>query len=388
MSSTDFAILRSGFDTLELAYRMEIPVALHYRLEEAKLEAQQSRKDEPVTFRTESFLVSANGGQGGYAFQISTGKFGLIVKLRDRDSNDPWKAHVKFRAHGLAYKGLIAAKEECDTFLRSLGCRFDPNDARVSRIDFAIDVHFPDLVLNAFEFVTHARTNKNEYIDRNSTGDICNYLRIGKMPNKQLCVYEKSKKIISDRDLIWLDIFEKALLAKELNIENKKIWRFEFRAGRNYINQFIRPRRWDKFLNNWQTIFLKLSNSITLRTPILDHNRSRWPFHPLWPLIQSEIRNYELKFEKKEIPYTILKAIEDEIKEGLDKQVEGLIITRNAIDSSDLKKFLWNSPQYIQDRLDAIIRNPNLEENISRRDQRHKLLFFNYINSDHRNFKD
>lgn len=336
MTDDTFTILRSGFDTLEIAYRCAIPEAFLLAIDEAKSRAELSRKEEPLTYFGETFLVAATGASGGYAYVINTGSTKAIWCFRSKSasSNDPWRARVKIRAYCLALKGLIAAKTECDQFLSSIGATYDPNDARVSRADYAVDVHCPNFKAKPETFVVSARTTKTENIERSSIGDRCNYLRIGKLPGKQLCVYDKGAKVKIDNDLIWLEIFKKAFEEKQTTRLGSNIlddiWRFELRAGSKFLTTALGIRRWDKFVSEQRNLLLKILDSISLRIPGLDSNRSRWTLDPRWGLLASHVRDGISAEPFGPLSPRIVKMLRDEFLEGMYAQIAGCILTTAA----------------------------------------------------------
>ena len=351
MSQASYTVLRSGFDTLELAYRCAIPEKVLDALEEAKKLARDGHTEMPLEIGDHTILVEGSGGQGGYAYRLQQGgPFGAIWKFREKGSKDPWFAHVKLRAHGLATKGLITAKADCDAFLAEIGASFDPNDARVSRADFAVDIYAPGLSVDAHHILAHARSTKADLPERTMRGDCTNYLRIGKLPGKQLAIYDKSQAIQDKRDAIWQEIFKQRFL--ELGFpENtvsqfSDIWRIELRAGRNFLTSELKIRRWDKLLNSADMIFLKLANSYSWRTPISDGNRSRWPIHPIWPVFMASIDELDIGAVSPSIPQAILDTLRLDYLHGLERQHEGLLLTMAAgkgISEEALPRYLQQS---------------------------------------------
>lgn len=339
---TDFMFLRSGYDTLELAYQGKVPPTFLDELADAKKRASETRQAEPITFNGLTMIVEGSGGQGGYAYRVNTGPFGAIWKFRDRPSHNQWDIHVKIRAYALATKGLQAAKSECDEFLKSIGAVFDPMNARVGRADFAFDFFAPSLELNSNEFVSHARTTKADQIDREIHGDRISYLRIGKLPGKQACIYDKSKAISDKHDVIWEEIFKQKFSELGISIINKRlpkgIWRIELRAGKNQIEKFIKPRRWDKFEGNSIEIFRDIAHTISWRQQNSDSNRSRWPQRIIWSAL---IENFTKTLDAPssgELNEAILRRLRTDYSSGLNAQFRGLLATMAAIEGiSDCK---------------------------------------------------
>ncbi len=371
-----FTILRSGFDTLELSYGAALPDAFLDALEAAKQQAAKSRRAEPVRYRGVEFLVEASGAQGGYAYRVSTGIFGAIWTFRDKSSRDPWTTHVKLRAHGLATKGLLKAKADCDDFLNRIGSRYDANDARVSRADFAIDVYYPSFTIQTEAFVSHARTLHAEIIDRRGNSETCNYARFGKLPGKQLAVYQKAKKIIQEKDLIWIELLETKF--RELVSPNeplRDVWRFELRAGKTFITDRIGLRRWDKFVSSLQDVFLPIWNSISLRVPSRDTNRTRWHLSPIWVALAKIIREEITTDSPVIIPANVLARLREDHVNGLDAQQVGLIISRAALDEIDAAGLSRYIPRLMSRLAAALETRPHLDEELARRRERAEIAF-------------
>lgn len=376
MTTDSFAILRSGFDTLELAYGAALPEAFLDVLESTKQQAAKSRHAEPVSYRGVEFLVEASGAQGGYAYRVSTGQFGAILTIRDKASRDQWTTHAKLRAHGLAAKGIRKAKADCDDFLTHVGGVFDPNDVRVSRADFAIDVYYPSFILRTAEFITHARTLHSEVIDRRGNSETCNYVRFGKLPGKQLCVYAKGKKVIGENDLIWIEILRAKLQERSFaETHLRDVWRFELRAGKNFISDRIGLRRWDKITPVLSELFLPILNSISMRLPSSDNNRSRWSLHPLWLTIAEVIRNQIHVDPPTSIHPAVLARLRENHLAGLDAQHLGLIITRAALDGVDATGVASYVPKLVSRLTSDLVARPDLSEDLARRRRRAELQY-------------
>lgn len=339
----DHPVIYSGFDTLELSYRVAPPRSFLERLGDAQTIAKTENRAAPVNFCGSELFVEPSGGQGGYAYRAHTGPLGLIWKFREATATSPWSVHVKFRAHGLAIKGPLKMKSEADAFLRALGCRFDVHDIRVARVDFAIDILLDNYRLNTDNIVFHARANVSEHIERTRTGEFFNYVRIGRMPGKQLCVYNKSDAILQSRDSLWHHIYEQSALSRlGLIIDDfgtLEIWRFELRAGKKFLDTKIRPRTWDSFLTEVRSCFLTLSQSFKLKTPKRDLNRTRWPLDPIWRSVIAEIECLKLDQQPVGISDEIWEKLQQEYQDGLDKQLVGLLLSSAACEGVATETF-------------------------------------------------
>jgi len=379
MTKPDFTLLRSGFDTVELAYRAALPDAFLDALADAKIQAVKSRKPHPIEYAGQTFLVEGTGGQGGYAYRISTGPFGAIMKFREKGSNDAWGAHVKLRAYGLATKGILKAKAEADAFLLAVGGVFDPDDTRVGRVDYAMDFFAPNLVLNASEFVAHAKMSKTELIEKTGNGDICNYLRIGKMPGKQICIYDKTKSVTETKDKIWFSIFEKEKKEKGLKNKGEKeisdIWRIEFRAGRDFLKKHLPLRRWDRFLAISNKVFLSLARAVAWRIPGSDTNRSRWALHPIWEAVIAHLAEMNPLAEGKPISPEVLKLLREEYRAVLEAQVEGLLVTLAAFEGVSAGRLERSLDRAFDRTKRSISMRENLSDELAVRAARISMMF-------------
>lgn len=378
MPKDDFTVLRSGFDTLELAYSAALPEPFLDVLEAAKQQAAKSRRAEPASYRDVEFLVEASGAQGGYAYRVSTGMFGAIWTFRDKSSRDPWTTHVKLRAHGLAIKGLEKAKADCDDFLKQVGSVFDGNDARVSRADFAIDVFYPAFAIRTSEFVTHARTLHAEIIDRRGNSETCNYARFGKLPGKQICTYNKSQKVNQEKDLVWQDIFSAKLFEKlGINSSGKidGIWRFEIRAGRDFLSDQIGIRRWDKFFASLPAIFLPILASISWRVPRNDINRARWPVQPVWTALTKVVEQETGSDLGCTVSPETLLRLRSEYVALLDAQLAGLVLSRAATDHVEVDGLSKFASKLISGAQNRLAERPDLIGDLAVRARRIEMLF-------------
>ena len=66
------------------------------------------------------------------------------------------------------------------------------------------------------------------------TGRDTNSLTVGKMPNRQINIYEKKKEILSSNKHYWWELWG----LKEEDYKNKEIWRVEVRAGKKEIDKW------------------------------------------------------------------------------------------------------------------------------------------------------
>ena len=240
-----FEIIYSGYDGLDLSYRTFLPDHILGVLRSAKAEASKSHSGVAVSLGGKECIVSGSGAFGGYQFNVDTGQLGETWLIKEAERSDPWGCRVSIKSLPLALFGAEEMKRRCDNFLLGLGAHLRPMDCRVSRVDFAIDMLIPDFELDPNHFVCHSKSKKTDYRQMETTraGDVISGVRIGKMPNKQLAVYDKRQDVITKKKDYWWDIWSQ--YAQRNIAQDQTVWRFEIRAGRNAIDSFYQGTCWE-----------------------------------------------------------------------------------------------------------------------------------------------
>ena len=367
-------LFRAGFDTVEYAVSGRITELFLKHIADAKDKAIAARKPHPIQYKGLSMLVQPSGGQGGFTYLISTGPYGATIKFRDIGSNDPFCAHVKMSAYGLATKGIKKLKAECDDFFEKINSVLNKENTRISRLDYALDFYAPNLIVDANEFITHAKRSKSEQIERQLAGDRVTYLRIGKMPRMQLCVYDKYAQIQGKADLVWRDIYSQSIHDAGLDPKSRSWWRVEFRLGKNAIDKFVSPRLWDSVLNKAALAFQAAGRQISWRQPTEDTNRSRWSLHPIWGITLQHLRDDLEVFPPVEISEATKRQIAEDYLANLEAQCEGLVLTIAAaydVQANAIEDFVKTHFMRVALRLSARL---DIEDQIKARRERQLLL--------------
>ena len=332
--TTEPILLHSGFDGLDMAYNVQIGTDLHRALLGAKAEAAEARRAVALTFHGVTFLVEAHGGRGGYTFSVDTGVMGANWWFKEpRSGPNPWGARVSSRSLPLALKGIEAVKEEHDQFLIDLGILFTEVDRRISRLDYAIDFLIPNFEIDPTNFISHARRSKS--IDGEFTkefrGEKLNGIRIGKMPNSQICIYDKRREVLDKKKSYWWDIWRENLKSESIALCNKSpIWRFEFRAGGKFIEKAIKRKTWEAFAAKPSLIFEKIAFQTRLAVPTGDTNRARWPNATIWTAIEKQLSKIEMENWSAGSSQKVITQLKAEYADTLGKQTVGLVISQAA----------------------------------------------------------
>jgi len=326
-------LLHAGFDGLDMAYRVTLPTQLHTALLRARAEAVEARQAVPLSYGGHTVLVNGHGGAGGYAFSVDTGAMGANWWFKEPGTRDPWGARVSSRALSLVTNGIEAVKAEHDQFLRDLGMTFTDIDCRLSRIDYAIDFLLPGFAVNPAHFVTHSKRSKS--IDgifaADYRGDAINGIRIGKMPNAQVAIYDKRREVLDKKKHFWWDVWrERADSAGICLTKKSPIWRFEFRAGKNLLENVYQRKTWEAFAARPALAFEKIASETRLAQPQPDTNRARWPSADVWRACQAQLAKIEFDPGAGIDADAIKQALRGEYLDTIGKQVVGLIISQMA----------------------------------------------------------
>ena len=352
-------LLHNGFDGLDMAYRVTLPADLHTALLMARAEAVEARRAVPLTHGGRTVLVNGHGGAGGYAFSIDTGVMGANWWFKEPGTGDAWGARVSSRALPLATRGIEAVKAEHDQFLIDLGMRFTELDRRISRIDYAIDFYFPEFLIDPAKIVTHSKRSKtiDGEISVDFRGEKINGVRIGKMPNAQIAIYDKRREILDKKKYFWWDIWQNNSKKAGIILSNKSpIWRFEFRAGKNFLEKIYARKTWEAFAANPSLVFEKIAAQTRLTIPQPDTNRARWPSAPVWTECQTRLAQIALEHVPDVDTDAIKRALFAEYLDTIGKQTVGLIISQMAaygLSADDLPAMLEQVSLDVETALEA-----------------------------------
>lgn len=291
-------ILYSGFDTLDFSVKGALPAKVLDQLEVAKAEAEKRKGVVLINAGPENVTIHVHesGLRGGFTFRISTGPTGEIAGIKNSTDPDQWNFTVSIRAAGLATKGWRKARQDAWNLLKGLGATV--TDHSVRRVDYAIDVRIPVWDLRLESFVAHPRSTVRPHWGKKETRDADEFapqivttgrrlstVTVGKMPGRQIIVYDKKTAAIEKRELFWFDLWE---LPRKL--PNLEIARVELRAGKSELKDKWQIRTFQDLENAVGDVFERLTFDIRYLAPDQsDSNVSRQRYDPLWELIRNHL---------------------------------------------------------------------------------------------------
>lgn len=268
-------LLLSGLDTVDCAYylRPGPDCVLDFESLTARREALRAakrREQGVVCLASKDFLLSPNGTASGYPLLIENGQ----TRIQLGEFNNP-SFYVNFRSHALWHVGARALHEDLLGWSRSLGLVEARPEGR-SRVDFAFDFLTEEIDFCEDHFVTLASKDATNRKDRKvqtfrfGEGDIV------------LRVYDKCAEIAEKSQKTWFyDLW---------GGESADVWRIEFQIRKDTLKRFGLRTFEDLFDGCGDLLRYLVQEHTTLRVPQAnDSNRSRWPLHPLWRMVQQHV---------------------------------------------------------------------------------------------------
>jgi hypothetical protein len=343
-------VLHTGFDGIDLAIKTTTPVELVEFLEEGKSIAQDMVHDVWGEYAGLMIQTGQTGKRGGYAFTFRIDDFEAVWFAKKPRAQDPWGLYVSIGSRELALHGLSKTRETLAEHCTALGFRVPPDGISINRVDFAVDILAPDFVLDPNAFLFHSRANRKaiaeiETVETNGRSGRTTSVTIGKMPGRQVIVYDKREEVLKRRKHEWPLIWNANLDAAGMppldiaDRDTSQIWRVELRLGKDALRNRHDIRGWGALHEHLQEDMDQLVQDVTLRGPSGDSNRSRWPLHPLWPTVQDAVATQLFAHEARVPPETV-RVVDMQVKrEEVLKLIVSLSVTLAYLNGCNPKGF-------------------------------------------------
>ena len=278
----------SGFDTLSVAFQGALPIDALKNLETAKQNAIEQRTNSLITLGPGKVKMHVfdHGIKGGYAFILDTGPLGEKWFIKNSDDRKQWNLFASVGSQALAVHGYHKIKENLYSRLDDMGCQV--REESVNRADYAIDFKMREFSLNPDQFVVHSHskvqshwsyksvTPGNDKVSGVLRGRRFESVTVGKMPNRQIIVYDKSKAVIEQRKKFWFEIWQLTP-----NDPAHQVWRVEVRAGKKELKDTWNIRTFHDLEAMIGDVFLHATKKIKyLADDENDSNVSRRKLHP------------------------------------------------------------------------------------------------------------
>lgn len=374
-NKTDIDVLYRNFDGLDVAFQGRIPEELEYVLTVAKEKAQEEKQDALITYGGVDMHVGQTGSKGGYAFRCDTGSDGATWFFKKRSAKDNWGIRVSVKALCLALHNLGGARAMIYQFLEDIGVAVAIKGESIGRVDYAVDMLLTDFDLNPENMVMHSAMKRSEVKGEGkiaSSGKSGKYESVtaGKMPGRQVIVYDKRAEVIQKNKGYWWEIWNAWRRAAGLpqldrrNMEGAQIWRVEVRAGKKCLKDKWGITTWedlDRLLGN---VFLNTLKDVRYKVPSMtdggDTNRSRWHEHPVWDVVRGVIKDDLFEMVCPVDAKIVKKILRAEKQAELQQQFVGLAATVGVVMGADETQAL-ELPAMMEEVLREAI-DPNVPE--------------------------
>ncbi|MGH1445564.1 MAG: hypothetical protein ACRBBO_05920 [Cognatishimia sp.] len=327
----------SNFDGLDLSFHGVVPEGILDALEQAKGAAVEAREPVPTDLGGVTVMVRETGRRGGYKFVFDTGEDGEIwAMMGSNEPNGRWMMHCSVRSAAFVqYGGLSAIKERLSERLKAFGfeatrCPKSGRFESVSRVDFAMDFHMNDFVLEPEKFSTKAGTQSHfEGVSANWAGRICTGVTLGKMPNRQVCVYDKSREIQVTRKSYWWQVWG---IDPEECEEKPKIWRIELRAGKRFLSEAWKLHTLEDIEDAIGDLMADTLRKVRY-VDLVDTNVTRCPDAPLWERAALVIQNGLWDHFSGLVPNAIKETVREQFEMTMTQMLRGVALTYAAVKS-------------------------------------------------------
>lgn len=327
-----------NFDKLDVTFQGAVPQAMLDALEQARLQAQANRSQEPLEWRGETMDVAGHGAPGGYAYLCDTGPIGAKWFFSRNQSVSGWNIRVSVKSNALASLGLGRVRAEIYRYLDAIGAKV--LGEAISRVDYCMDFATSEIeatsgepfVLNPTSFVMHSHTSRadHEVEAKQSHGISGRYTSVtcGKMPGRQVILYDKSKEIQDRQKPEWWKHWDAAL---EINgrpklAGNERIWRVELRVGKRHLKDRWGVTTWAELDDKLGDVLSCVVAQIRYTCPSTsDTQRFRWSKHPLWDAVEKVIAHDLVEMTTGAPPHTVKEIHRRQLAAIMEQQFLGLL---------------------------------------------------------------
>ena len=346
-------LLYAGFDTLEVSFQGALKSESLEILRNAKDEAAKTREDQLIEIGPGKVdgHVPAHGMTGGYAFVFDTGFMGEQWTFMDSEDTSRWNIAVKVRAANLAAHSYHEIKARIQQRLTDMGCIVLQESIR--RADFAMDFLMPeDFELNQDQVVAHSHSKVSSHWGEKDAGSEkqnhpstvfrgrkLESITIGKMPGRQVIIYNKRKAAIEKQTPFWFKVWN-----VDPKDTTKHVWRVEFRAGKKELKDKYNLRTFKDFEDSIGDVFVNAAEKVRYINdgkPV--PNISRANLHPLWEATTRVLQQNMLDYRSGLLPQQlkeVYRAHQEAIYwQQIHGNVAGLAVAQN-LTNNDIQNHL------------------------------------------------
>lgn len=333
--------LASGWDYWAEAHNVVIRDEATADLERLKRQAveRDARGGDAVTVNVNGVVLQVQpyAMQGGKRYVLANDD--MIVGVGSAAAD--WAVSVRFLSAGLWEHGVPALREVAAQVLHWIGDYRDGPRAVVSRADWCVDLYSPAFTQDARnpELKTWLLAGPRRKVAEKWTpepegsdpvkvttyGRAARYetLQVGSLKTLQVSFYDKCREITEASGKTWLYNVWSEAADFPADFDWDHVWRIEARWNGDWLKDRSATDPEELLLpTTLAQLWTESLQSISLRAPNGDPNRSRWPLHPLWRQALS-LRADALRPLGRIISPDRARALAD----GLERQMAGALRT-------------------------------------------------------------
>lgn len=331
---TPFKTLHKGFDGLDMAIKGALRAPELELLEDAKKTTEKAYQPTLIKLGPGQVAmhVADTGAKGGYAFRCDTGPMGETWFFKRNQSASDWNIRVSAKSLPLAILGYKGVRDQIRTRLADMGAIF--GEERLGRLDYAIDLLMPaEFSLQPDQFVAHSKTKVAEHnypvtptsinpdeFQVHWAGRQASSVTIGKMPGRQIIIYDKRREVIQKYKRHWFSIWD-----IDPTDKNYAVWRVEVRAGKKYL-RFWHIKDFADLENQFGDLVVAAVQDIRY---VVDSdqctNITRIALNPLWKRVQEELAIALGDFRSGIVPDNIIRGERERILTQYKSQITALL---------------------------------------------------------------
>lgn len=277
MSADAFRRLLTGLDTVQVAYFLRPTVGAAFGFEALLLSKERARADKarggvPVEIDGWRFSLRPYGSGSGYPLVLDHPDF----TIECGEFNSP-AFFVTFRSQALWEHGAKTLHETFLDWAASVGLKTLRPES-LSRVDFTFDYW-----LAAVDFGCDSVLSLSTKDSQHREDGRFQTLTFGKS-DVVLRIYDKVAEIDQQSGKVWLF---------DLWGVRENVWRVEWQVRKDVLRRFGIRTFQDLFDGQGDVLRYLATEHDSLRIRSADSNRSRWPLHPLWHDLLTQIETFD-----------------------------------------------------------------------------------------------
>ena len=239
--------------------------------------------------------------------------------------------HCSVRSGAFAQKGGIREVQnqlEC----RLVDFGFEPTPCpksglleSISRVDYAMDFHADEFDLRPEHIVSKgSKAGYFEGATAHWAGRRVTGVTVGKMPNRQVVIYDKTADIAAKNKSYWWEAWG---LEK---YDGCRVWRIELRAGKRFLSEVWDIRTMDEMLDAIGDVMRDTMEKVRLVIPD-DSNVTRCSNAPLWHRAFAVLAGGIAEHVAGLCPGAVKDAVKRNFDETMRALLRGVALTHSAV---------------------------------------------------------